>query len=297
VSTVEQVSISFRHVEKDLSIEETFMGFYSTSSTTGETLASIIKDSMIRFNLEGKNLRGQAYDGASNMSGKHAGVQAILKKDFPRAMYIHCWNHCLNLALQDITKGCTWIRDALGLVHGVFTFFKDSPKRKEALKELQDGLASLKPISPTRWTVRHASLQAFQMQYSAIMQALSKFASDKQNSTAAATASGYASQMSKMEEYFAVCLAKAMFFMTDKVATLLQSPHITMFDAIKHVNTLKESLLDLKKDCFELTWNEATRFAEKHQLTLPKQPRPAVLPLRYRDASSKNCEFSVQLWG
>ena len=56
MSTVEQVSISFRHVGEDLSIEETFMGFYSTSSTSGETPASIIKDSMIRFNLTGKNL-------------------------------------------------------------------------------------------------------------------------------------------------------------------------------------------------------------------------------------------------
>jgi len=45
------------------------MGLYSTDSTTGEALARMIEDVLLRFNLSISNLRGQTYDGAANMAG------------------------------------------------------------------------------------------------------------------------------------------------------------------------------------------------------------------------------------
>jgi hypothetical protein len=35
--------------------------------------------------------RGQSYDNASNMSGKYAGVQALVKELSPHAIYIPCF--------------------------------------------------------------------------------------------------------------------------------------------------------------------------------------------------------------
>ena len=35
--------------------------------------------------LEIKNIRGQGYDGASNMASKHLGVQAIMQRESPLA--------------------------------------------------------------------------------------------------------------------------------------------------------------------------------------------------------------------
>ena len=32
---------------------------------------------------------GQAYDGASNMSGRLSGVQAKISADYPKAIYVH----------------------------------------------------------------------------------------------------------------------------------------------------------------------------------------------------------------
>lgn len=42
----------------------------------------------------------QGYDGASNMSGKYKGVQAIVREEYLKAIYVHCAAHTLNLAVS-----------------------------------------------------------------------------------------------------------------------------------------------------------------------------------------------------
>ena len=49
------------------------------------------------------------YDGASNMSGVHSGVQKRIRDDQPKALYVHCRNHSLNMALQDATSNISSI--------------------------------------------------------------------------------------------------------------------------------------------------------------------------------------------
>ena len=87
VSRKEQVSISVRTVGKQFEVRERFLGFYETSSITSEHLTDIIKDTFVRCSLSFNSLRGQCYDGASNMKGVHAGVQARIASIQPLAIY------------------------------------------------------------------------------------------------------------------------------------------------------------------------------------------------------------------
>ena len=84
-------------------IYKDFIGLYATACTDAEALSKIIKDALLRMNLSLQNLRGQCYDGASNMRNVNTDVQCHIKKQ-PKALYIHCRNHCLNLALQDASS-------------------------------------------------------------------------------------------------------------------------------------------------------------------------------------------------
>ncbi|XP_057734501.1 uncharacterized protein LOC130949921 [Arachis stenosperma] len=70
------------------------------------TLREEIEISSVLFhhNLDVQNLRGQAYDGASNMRGELNELQALLLKDCPFAYYIHCLAHRLELALISAAK-------------------------------------------------------------------------------------------------------------------------------------------------------------------------------------------------
>ena len=54
--------------------------------------------------LDIQNIRGQGYDGASNMRGEWNGLQALILNDCPYVYYIHCFAHRLQLALLGASK-------------------------------------------------------------------------------------------------------------------------------------------------------------------------------------------------
>ncbi|KAL2102372.1 hypothetical protein ACEWY4_001540 [Coilia grayii] len=78
VSNTEQVSILVRYVHNEsggFSVREDFLCFVSTADTTGETLTKVLLDKLTELKLDPKNMVGQGYDGAGNVSGKVRGVQ------------------------------------------------------------------------------------------------------------------------------------------------------------------------------------------------------------------------------
>ena len=73
-SRKEQLSLCVRYVTDNLTAEELFLGLYSADATTGDALANLIQDALQRLQLPISGLRGQCYDGASNMSGQFQGM-------------------------------------------------------------------------------------------------------------------------------------------------------------------------------------------------------------------------------
>jgi len=61
----------------------------------------IAQDVVTRLELQLLNCRDQCYDGAASMSGKLTGVQKKICDIQPKALFVHCMNHSLNLAFQD----------------------------------------------------------------------------------------------------------------------------------------------------------------------------------------------------
>ena len=51
-----------------------------------------------------QNCRGQAYDGASNVSGHKSGLQTLVRGHYPKALNSHCAGHNLSLVLNDAAK-------------------------------------------------------------------------------------------------------------------------------------------------------------------------------------------------
>ena len=82
-----QESIVIRYIDEILKVQEKCIGFYSSTSSTGESIANILKDTSIGLGLSMSNLCGQCYDGASNMSAVYKGTQALIQKEQPLAYY------------------------------------------------------------------------------------------------------------------------------------------------------------------------------------------------------------------
>ena len=103
-SNKELLSFCLRWVTDNLDVFEHFMGFYEIPDIKSSTIVSVIKDIMIRFQLQFDKCRGQCYDGASNMLGKKSGVAMQIKELQPKAHYTHCHGHSISLSVKEVTK-------------------------------------------------------------------------------------------------------------------------------------------------------------------------------------------------
>ena len=81
------------------------MGLNKVTKTDGESLCEVLKEIISKFGLEYANCVGYCFDGAANMSGINKGVATRLQEDCPLALYLHCYGHRLNLAIQSSLTG------------------------------------------------------------------------------------------------------------------------------------------------------------------------------------------------
>ena len=136
-SNTEQISFFIRYVDKSCQIREEYIQFLECESgTSGQELYLKIVNAIRNLSLEIINLRGQGYDGAGNMAGKKSGVSSRILKLNDKALYVHCFNHRLNLV---IAKSCNIqkVRNLMGIIKEISYFFNLLPKREQFLKDVK----------------------------------------------------------------------------------------------------------------------------------------------------------------
>lgn len=151
------------------------MGLYSVTDTTGKTLQKVVLDVLLRLGLPLQNLRAITFDGAANMSGAYNGAQALIREQQPLALYVHCGAHCVNLALQSSLKSSAFVADTIQLVHELGVLYGKSSKFRTVFDQISKSTEvffTLKPLCPTRWTVRTPALAQFFRQYESVITAL-----------------------------------------------------------------------------------------------------------------------------
>lgn len=115
---------------------------------------------------------------------------------------------------------------ALDVVLELSKLFKYSAKKKAMLLKLKQELApgnpGVKPLCPTRWTVRAESLQSVITNYNVIMTVLEKIMEEyKGNFEACCQARGVLTTMETFQFLFGV-ISEKIFSVTDKLSKALQ---------------------------------------------------------------------------
>ena len=91
---VEHLAICIRFLDHKRDIREEFLTFLSLERTTGRKISEKYVGIFLKENnIPTSNMRGQRYDGASNMSSEAVGVQGLIKEVAPLATYVHCNGH------------------------------------------------------------------------------------------------------------------------------------------------------------------------------------------------------------
>ncbi|KAH9689345.1 TTF-type domain-containing protein [Citrus sinensis] len=146
ISTKEQMAVVLCYVDKNGYVVECFVGIERVSSTTAASLKESLDNMFSRFGLSLSMLRGQGYDGASNMHGEFNGLKTLILEENESAYYVHYFAHQLQLALISVAKKHEEVNSLFNLVSMLVNVVGVSAKRRDILHE-KHALAVIEALS------------------------------------------------------------------------------------------------------------------------------------------------------
>lgn len=172
ISTQEELSICCRWLVNGKP-EEHFLSILHIDCCDAETITNQLTSFISSNDLDYRKMIGQAYDGAAVFSGCKTGVQIRMRVHSAHAVYIHCACHRLQLASIQAAENITVINKIFTMMGNLWKLFFYSPKKAEALKEVQSALKlpQLKVVKPssTRWLSHERCMRAISRELPAII--------------------------------------------------------------------------------------------------------------------------------
>ena len=173
-SKKELLGVSLRYVHSG-SVKERVIGFIELESQSAHNITQQLLQILEPFDLSKEDCVGQAYDGASVMSGEHGGVQALMRNaGYTKAQYFHCASHRLNLVLSSVASMDSRIKSFFDLLDSVYSFFTGVKRHARFLavqKEMypKEQTVELVKASETRWSSRFLQMNRLLSRFDAIL--------------------------------------------------------------------------------------------------------------------------------
>ena len=171
------MTLVLRFVDESGCIQERFFDLIHVKDTMALTLKKELCAVFSKHNLDISNIRGQGYDGASNMRGEWNGLQALFLNDYPFAYYVHCYAHQLQFILVAASRKVILVHQFFSNLTFIVNIICSSSKRHDELQaakldeiahlleigELETGkganqIGTLKRAGDTRWSSHFYSI-------------------------------------------------------------------------------------------------------------------------------------------
>ena len=184
VSKSEQLSMVLRYLYNG-STYERFISFTKCDELNSEAIFSYIMAGLREMDIDITNCVSQCYDGVSVMSGCYTGVRKRVTDVNPKAVYIHCHAHQLNLTLVDSCKTLNHASEFFSLLQSLYNYLSSAISHAVFMKKQQElgsiGVVQLKKLSDTRWSCRCTSIKAVLTSLSAIIATLDEIGDQSHN--------------------------------------------------------------------------------------------------------------------
>ena len=276
MSNKEQLSFCIRWIDSMLNAREDFMGYYEIPDIKSDTIVMAIKDALIRMNLPFCDLRGQTYDGASNMLGHRSGVAKQIADVQPKALATHCHGHSLSLSVKDVTKQCKLLDDVMGTVAEITILVKYSPKREKLLGSIQQNLeyedeydyektTNLSKLCVTRWTVRASTYMKVLSNYDQLMTLWNVCLQGSLDKEVRSRIIGCESQMKKFNFFFDLHLGHRLYSITDNLSKTLQSEKMPAIEGQRISRLTIKTFESMRTDeAAKMFYDSVIKKASKH---------------------------------
>ncbi|XP_022848801.1 zinc finger MYM-type protein 1-like [Olea europaea var. sylvestris] len=289
VSMKEQMSIVLRYVDNSGHVNERFIGIEHVTSTTALSLKTAIDKVFSRYNLSMSRLRGQGYDGASNMQGKFNGLKTLILKESPCAFYIHCFAHQLQLALVAVAKKNIPITNFFRVVGNVINTVGASSKRCDLFREKQldfivealekgeilsgRGLnqeTTLQRSGDTRWSSHYNSLVSLLAMFSSVLDVLAVIVEDESCSCdQRSDATNLLELIQRFDFAFNLQLMRSVLAMSNELSKALQRKDQDIVNAMQLVRLCKRRLQIMRDEGWDSFFEEVCSFCQQHYIHVP----------------------------
>ena len=106
MSSQTQLVLALRYIDSNYVVQERSLEFLPVVDATSDSIARVPLDRLNGIFSKGdrQKLIVQAYDGASVTRGERADAQQKVRAHFKIVHYVHCYEHQLNLIMQQATS-------------------------------------------------------------------------------------------------------------------------------------------------------------------------------------------------
>lgn len=253
VSNQEQFSFILRYVNDNGVIEERLAALETAVDGTGLGLFQAFKNITDKYNINWReDLCAQSYDGAAAMQGEYSGLRTLIQKENPRALYIWCFAHQLNLVIVDTCDCCQDTRNFFGEVQSLVAYMRARKRTAVFIKfqkelEPNERIRRMKYFSETRWSSHGRVIEVIYFKYKALLKTLDilKESSDR---VTASMAKSLMMTVTTFEFVLSMILLKKIFNITTPLSNYLQSKSLDFIQALKLVDLCKKKLTDMRSE-------------------------------------------------
>ncbi len=263
-------------------VKESFLHFEAAERLDAAGLTERIIHILERYGLDYRsNLDGQAYDGASVMSGKHSGVQSRIKEVAKQAFYVHCNAHCLNLVLVDTVKAVPQAGCFFTVLQRLYSFMSGSYVHNKCLnvqKEMFDSTPrELQKLSDTRWACQHMACNTVLKRLPAVIRVLEEI-SEENSGDRTVDAHGLLAQID-LEFIGLLVTFTELFGETKCLSDILQSPSLDLGSALDLIEALMHRFHNYRDESyFEGLWKDVLNTAEQSNIETEPAPKRKTKP-------------------
>lgn len=284
VGHFEQLSIVFRYFdEKKNRPVETYVTLKRMQSVTAQAIFDCLHDVLILMGKDWHSVLSVCFDGASTMAGKIGGVQTKCKEQNSDIKYIHCYAHCLNLALVDSvcdksknSKRNKLVFNFFGTIQFTYNFIESSAMRHTILekisKDLGIKLLTLKSCSITRWACRAEAVKSVLNNYGVLLLAIEDICESSSVPEMCAKGMGLKYQLKSFDFIFGLYLLNPILNIILKTSSLLQSPNMDLVLAVNSVESLVQNLMAMRNSDEEFIniYQQSVELCNKNGVQVPE---------------------------
>ncbi|KAL5781907.1 hypothetical protein ACOSP7_006936 [Xanthoceras sorbifolium] len=250
--------------------EERFLDIVHVKDTTAITLKKELCTIFSRHALNVQNIRGQGYNGASNMRGEWNGLQALFLSEFGssrEAIPVYQFFSKLTSAVNII--GASYKRNSeLQFAQ------KDAIEHMITIDELETGkganqLENLQRVGDTRWDSHFHSICSLLRLFGPTCVVLQNIINDGSNYTQRGDADAAYDAITSFEFIFILHLMKEIMRFTDILCQALQQKSQDISNAMHLVSTTKALIQNMREDGWESLLENVNSFCSRYEIDVP----------------------------